>query len=95
MCGRCIAGAPNDTRLLMSLARSYEEIGEHEAAIEALELILAARGASWKTLIRIGDLYHQMDRREDAIDCGKRLFAIVRVPQRDDEDEDEADKKKT
>ena len=85
-----IAAAPTDAALHRRLASVKARMGDRAGAAEAYERVLAIEGDSMRTITWLGDLYHQMGRREEAVDCGRRLFALIRVPEEDVEDEEDA-----
>jgi tetratricopeptide (TPR) repeat protein len=80
---------PTNPKLLLKLADSCVERGEREKAIEILEKTLALVGDDWDTLLSLGNLYHGVGRKDDAIDVGKRLFSAVRIDKRDEKEKDE------
>ena len=83
-----VAGAPGDGRLLLTLSRVQELVGDRRAAGETLERLLALRGDSWRVLTKLGELYHDQGREEDALATGRRLFGMLRIEETvEDEDE--------
>ena len=60
-----------------------------EAAVVQVERLLALRGDSFRLLTRLGTLYHELDRNEDVVTCGERLFSLIRVEEPPDPDEEE------
>ena len=75
-------------RTLLQLATLQEDIGDRGGAVGTLEQLLSRQGDSWRVLLRIGTLYHELGRRDEALDIGTRMFAMVRV---EEPEENEAD----
>ncbi|MGK0220099.1 MAG: tetratricopeptide (TPR) repeat protein, partial [Planctomycetota bacterium] len=91
-----VAGGAGVGRMMLQLAQIQEDIGDRGSAAGTLERMLALQGDSWKVLIRLGDLYHELGRKPESLDIGHRLFSMVRVdepdenePDKEDEEEDE------
>lgn len=91
---KAIAGAPGDDRMLFVLARLQEEIGDREGAVATLQQLLALRGDSWRVLLKLGELHHDMGDDGEARDVGARLFSLLRVDDPvEDPDEEENERK--
>jgi tetratricopeptide (TPR) repeat protein len=90
-----LKSSPQDARLHHRQARLLRARGDREAAAQSLEAWLNLRGERFPQLKELGQLYHQLGRKQDALRCGRRLLAILRqhAPKdpadEDDEDEDE------
>ncbi|MCP3918170.1 MAG: tetratricopeptide repeat protein [bacterium] len=88
-----IAGAPSNGRMLLKLASVQEKIGRREDSAETLERMLSLQGDSWRVLKRLGDLYDDLHEKERSLEIGKRLFGLIRVPDRKENDDPDKDKK--
>lgn len=91
-----VAGGAGVGRMMLQLAQIQEDIGDRGSAATTLERMLALQGDSWRVLVRLGNLYHELGRKPESLDIGHRLFAMVRVdepeenePNKEDEEEDE------
>lgn len=84
-----VAGGVGVGRMMLQLAQIQEDIGDRGSAAETLERMLALQGDSWRVLTRLGNLYHDLGRKDEALEIGHRLFAMVRV---DEPEENEPDK---
>jgi len=91
-----LKASPQDARLHHRQARLLRARGDREAAAQSLEVWLGLRGERFPQLIELGQIYHQLGRKEDAHRCGRRLLAILRqkapkdpAEEEDEEDEDE------
>jgi Tfp pilus assembly protein PilF len=86
-----IRRTPQDARLHARLARITRDIGERDTAVKSMEAVIALKGARWERLNELGALYHELDRKDDVLRIGRRLFAKVRrdpPPKTDKEKED-------
>lgn len=84
-----VAGGVGVGRMMLQLSQIQEDIGDRGSAATTLERMLALQGDSWRVLLRLGNLYHDLGRKDEALDIGHRLFAMVRV---DEPEENEPDK---
>lgn len=73
---RGIARAPGDLRNHVALAEQLMELNRNDEAIAILERSLQIRPTYRKTLELLGQLYVQVGRRDDAVQCGMRLFGL-------------------
>jgi tetratricopeptide (TPR) repeat protein len=81
-------------RLMLLLAETQQEIGDRAAAALVLERMLAEQGDSWKVLVSLGNLYHDLGRKDEAKDIGRRLFAMVRIDDKEENERDESEDEK-
>lgn len=91
---RGLAASPHDRRLLGALADVHEARGDEDSAIAAMERGIDLLGDSFGRLERLGHLYHQVGRTDDAIACGRRLFLLIREIEEEEDDDDEQGKPK-
>lgn len=84
-----VARGGNDPKLHYKLYEQYRRRGDREKAVGCLERILQISGDDVETLQNLGNLYFELGRKDDALECGKRLFSAVRVDMRDDKEIDE------
>lgn len=84
--------SPRNEKLLRRLAKVKLDAGDKLGSIAIRERLIESKGDSFRELLEIGRIYHQVGRKDDALGVGKRLFALIRIEEKPDEDEEDDDR---
>lgn len=87
--------SPRNEKLLRRLAKVKLDAGDKLGSIAIRERLIESKGDSFRELLEIGRIYHQVGRKDDALGIGKRLFALIRIEEKPEEDEEDDEKSRT
>lgn len=89
---KSVAQTPNNPKGHIRLAKLYRQAGKREKAAEMLERALSIMGDDWDVLLLLASVYHELGRKDDAIQSGRRLFYAVRSDAKDDDKDQTANR---